>query len=87
MDGLKRFRMSKNPKTEWKIITQTYDSIIYAWNVRDESGIGEYSEIARIVVGVNGIHIFHYARKDASISLHERREWARMLKNIDFASK
>ncbi len=87
MDGLKRIRMSKNPKTEWKIITQTYDSIIYEWSVRDESGVGEYSEIARIAVGGDGIHMFRYARKNASISLHERREWARTLKNIGFNSK
>ena len=87
MDGLKRFRMSRNPKTEWKIITQTYDSIVYEWSVRDESVIGEYSEIARIAVGADGIHIFRYARKSASISLHERREWARKLKKIGLNSK
>jgi hypothetical protein len=79
--------MSQNPKTEWKIITQTYDSIIYEWKVRDEPGIGDYCVIARIAIGGDGVYIFHYATKNASISLHERREWARTLKKIDLNSK
>ncbi len=87
MEDLKRFRMSRNPKTEWKIVTQSYDSIIYEWKVRDEPGVGEYFEIARIVLGADGIYIFHYATKDASISLHDRREWARKLKKIDLKSR
>lgn len=83
MEDLKRIRMSRNPKTEWKIVTQSYNSIIYEWKVRDEPGVGEYFEIARIVRGADGIYIFHYATKDASISLHDRREWARKLKKIE----
>ena len=87
MDDLKRLRMSRNPKTEWKIITKTKDSIIYEWKVRDERGIGDYYEVARIMLGADGIHIFHYATKDVSISLHDRRAWARTLKKIDLISE
>jgi hypothetical protein len=83
MDDLKRFRMSQNPKTEWTIITNTANSIIYEWKVRDEPGIGDYYEVARIVLGTDGIYIFHYATKDVRISLHDRRAWARALKKID----
>ncbi len=93
MDDLKRIRMSQNPETEWKIITKTKDSIIYEWKVRKsrhdeyEPGIGDYYEIARIVLGADGIHIFHYATKNADFSLHDRREWARTLNKIDLISK
>ena len=86
MGELKDLRMSRNPDTEWKIITQTYDSIVYEWKVSDEPGVGAYYEIARIVQGADGIHMFRYATKSASVSLHDRREWARTLKNIDSVS-
>ncbi len=93
MDGLKRIRMSQNPKTEWKIITKTKDSIIYEWKVRKsrhdeyEPGIGDYYEIVRIVLGADGIYIFRYATENADFSLHDRREWARTLNKIDLISK
>ena len=87
MDGLKQLRMSKHPNTEWNIVTQTYDSIIYEWKVSDDLGIGDYFEIARIVAAGDEVHIFHYATKNASISLHERREWARKLKKIGLNSR
>jgi len=83
MENLKRLRMSRNPKTEWKVITTFKDSIIYEWKVHDEPGIGDYYEIARIVLSADGIYIFHYATKDVSISLHDRRAWERTLKKID----
>ncbi len=83
MENLKRLRMSRNPKTEWKVITTFKNSIIYEWKVRDEPGIGDYYEIARIVLGADGIYFFHYATKDVRISLHDRREWESTLKKID----
>lgn len=86
MEDLKRVRMSRNPNTEWTIVTTFKDSIIYEWKVRDEPGVGDYYEIARILVGADGIHIFHYATKQVSISLRDRREWARTLKKIDLIS-
>ncbi len=93
MDDLKRIRMSQNPKTEWKIITKTKDSIIYEWKVRKsrhdeyEPGIGDYYEIARIALGADGLHIFHYATKNADFSLQDRRAWARTLEKIDLISQ
>jgi uncharacterized protein YihD (DUF1040 family) len=93
MDDLKRIRVSQNPKTEWKIITTTKDSIIYEWKVRKSGhdeyvpGIGDYYEIARIVLGTDGIYIFRYTTKKADFSLHDRREWARTLKKIELISK
>jgi hypothetical protein len=86
MEDLKRFRMSRNPNTEWKIVSKFKGSIIYEWKVHDEPGVGDYYEIARIMVGADGIYIFHYATKQVSISLHDRREWARTLKKIDLIS-
>lgn len=93
MDDLKRIRMAQNPKTEWKIITQTKDAIIYEWKFREsqhnkyKTGIGDHYEIARIVAGAGGIYIFHYATKNADISLHDRRNWARALRKIDIISQ
>ncbi len=92
MDDLKRIRMARNPKTEWKIITKSKDSIIYEWKVRESRhheyalGVGDYYEIARIVLGAHGIYIFHYATKNADISLHDRRVWERNLKKINLIS-
>lgn len=89
MENLKRIRMAQNPETEWKIISTTKDSIIYEWKVRAsrhygyEPGVGEQYEIARIVQGADGIYIFYYATKNADISLHDRRAWARTLEKID----
>ena len=70
------------PSVEWVSIYQSADERIWEWNIVNCQGQPAQSEIARLKVTDKGFHVWHYAIKEAPMSLEKKETWLENLKKI-----
>ncbi len=63
------------PSTQWQLLNQTPYDVMYAWSVKGCASAPDQSEIARVILGVDGMHVLHYAVKEAEMSAENRQKW------------
>lgn len=80
LNMLKKIREENCPGvTEWKVIEQKDDSILYEWHAKPCLNQPEQSEIARILYGKNNVFILHFAAKGQQLPPEKRAEWLKTL--------
>jgi len=69
--------------TQWSVISQDANSILYEWHSQSCRDWPEQHEVARILIGKYNAFILHYATKVHELSAETRTEW---IKNFGQAS-
>lgn len=81
---LKDMRETKCPgQTEWNVIEQKKDSILYEWHVKSCLGQPQQSEIARIIYGKHNVFVLHYAAKVPEFPPDVRSQWIQRLNSAE----
>lgn len=76
LDSQKALREKECPgATEWNIIAQDENSIVYEWQAKPCAGWPEQHEMAKIVYGWYNIFILHYAAKVHELAPDTRAKW------------
>ncbi len=76
LEKLKALREKLCPgQTEWKVIDQKEDSILFEWHLKRCADQPEQSELARIIFGKQNVLFLHYAVKALEFSPDARAEW------------
>ena len=61
--------------TKWQVVRETPYDITYEWSVKNCSNVPDQSEIARVVLGADGLHVLHYAIKMGEMPADNREKW------------
>ena len=76
LNELKTAREKSCPRvTEWNVIDEKEDSILYEWHAKTCLDQPEQSEIAKIIYGKHNVFLLHYAAKVHEFSSETRAEW------------
>jgi hypothetical protein len=67
------------PGAKWQTLKETPVDVLYEWSVKDCTGTPDQSEIARAVLGADGLHVLHYAVKSGEMSAQSRQKWTQCL--------
>ena len=73
------------PEVTWETIANTQNESIWFFAIKDCKGQQDQSEIARVVVTNDGIHVFHYAVKQLAMSASKKQEWLKNLRAIQIS--
>ncbi len=68
------------PDAQWNTIQESPYDVMYEWSVRNCSKAPDQSEIARVILGADGLHVLHYAIKAKEMSAENRQKWIECLK-------
>ncbi len=76
LDDLKAAREKRCPgATQWNVIDQKGNSILYEWQAKPCDGEPEQHEVARILYGKHNVFFLHYAVKVYQMPADARAEW------------
>ena len=70
------------PSIQWESIYQTKDERMWKWSIKGCPGQEDQSEIARLMRTSDGIHLWHYAIKQAPLPPDKEKTWVEKLKAI-----
>jgi hypothetical protein len=80
LDAIKALREKECPGvTQWTVIAQDQNSILYEWQAGPCLGNPEQHEIARIIYGKYNCFFLHYAAKVHELSPETRAKWLKLL--------
>ncbi len=83
-DYVKQKTASTCPQTDWKVLKEGPEDVLYQWSVKGCANIPDQSEIARVHLGVDGLHVLHYAIKFSEIPEPNGSTWAKCLASTEF---
>jgi hypothetical protein len=63
------------PNCVWNELSRTSTSMIYEWSVRACKGQPDQSELARVIIGRDGVYVLHYAVKKVPMPASNRKFW------------
>jgi len=80
LNALKAQREKECPgTTEWTVIEQTENSILYEWQAKPCLSWPEQHEIARIIFGKYNWFLLHYVAKVHELAPDTRTKWIKLL--------
>src|SRR5688572_25988196 len=62
-------------RTEWTILEQDRNSVLYEWSIRDCAPHEDQHELARLMRGMQGTHCISYSSKTADLDPAVRDDW------------
>lgn len=80
VDTTKEMLLKRCPSLKFKEISRTVEDVLYEWEVSGCSGIDNQTEIARVILGKDGLHVVHYAVKKVGLTGPEKEKWRSLLK-------
>ena len=88
LDALKEVREKTCPGvTEWTVIDQSEDSILYEWHAKECQGEPEQHEVARILYGKHNVFFLHYAAKVHELAPETREKWIKKFSSVSIETK
>jgi hypothetical protein len=90
LDTLKAVKEKECPDaTEWNVIEQNENSILYEWQEKPCLGWPDQHEIAKIIFGKHSLFILHYAAKVPQLDPDTRMNWIKTFEDatIDTETK
>lgn len=63
------------PSVKWITLSQERDNALYTWSIKGCPGQPDQTEIARVLAGQEGMHVWHYASKNPDIDTEKKKEW------------
>jgi histidinol-phosphate aminotransferase len=84
VDYVKKQTASRCANTEWRTLRESPQDILYEWNVKDCEGVPDQSEIARVYLGADGLHVLHYAVKLGEMPEENHAKWIQNLEAVQF---
>jgi hypothetical protein len=63
------------PGVKWQVLRETPYDVTYEWSVKSCSNIPDQSEIARVILGTDGLHILRYSMKIGEMPADNREKW------------
>ncbi len=63
------------PGVGWTTVSSSETEAVYEWNLKGCAGQPDQTEIARVMAGEEGVHVWHYAAKDPDLSIDKKKEW------------
>jgi hypothetical protein len=83
LKDLKALREKECPaSTEWNVIEQDKNSILYEWHAKTCLGQPEQVELARIIYGKYNVFVVHYATRVHELSEETRVTWTDWLRSV-----
>ena len=73
------------PSTEWNVLQKTKTEIIWQFTVTNCHGQQDQTEIARAIRTNQGIHVFHYAIKQAPMPKDKEKVWLKNIKAVEIS--
>jgi hypothetical protein len=70
------------PMSHWNIIQSSDESVVYEWSVRACAKAEDQTELARAILGKDGITLVRYTVKQDEISQAVRQKWINILNSI-----
>lgn len=70
------------PNLKWYVHSFSGQSASYEWSVDSCKGQPDQTEVARLYLGKEGLHIWHYSNKDAHLPEAKKQEWLDRLNRI-----
>ena len=67
------------PGGRWETIKETPYDVTYFRSINGCANVPDQSEIARIILGVDGLHILHYAMKMGDMPVENQQKWIQCL--------
>jgi hypothetical protein len=90
LEALKAVKEKECPgATEWNLIEQNENSILYEWQEKPCLGWPDQHEIARIIFGKHNLFILHYAAKVQQLDPDTRTNWIKTFEDatVDTGTK
>ena len=75
MKTLQAQAVSRCPKTQWVVISDSSLSTTYQWSISSCPGHPDQTEIARLIRGNDGLHRIAYVRRTSTLDPSERDTW------------
>ena len=72
------------PNRQFNMFAETPEDALYEWSVTGCGDIPAQSELARVHLGLDGLHVLHYAIKQSPMPEEKRQLWAQNLQNTQF---
>jgi hypothetical protein len=80
MEKIKQNLKSLCPDIKFTVFYKKQNDLLYEWSITDCPRDKDQHEIARILLGKNGLHIIHYVTKKVPISPKTRQQWIKLIK-------
>ncbi len=72
------------PGAKFEILREAPYDVTYAWSIRGCAAAADQAEVARVVLGLDGTHVLHYAVKTGEWPAAERQKWQECLEASQF---
>ena len=79
---LRKLREQRSPTVTWKLISKSDNEIMYWWSIENDPRFEDQTEIARMLLGKDGIHVLHYTIKRPRLFDSDRDKWIRILRSV-----
>lgn len=81
MNDLKNKMIKRCENLVWDVIKKEKNSVLYEWRIKECSPHSDQHEIAKLILGNDGLHRVAYTEKVQNISPKKRAEWIYKLTN------
>ncbi|MBI1871217.1 MAG: hypothetical protein HYS07_08510 [Chlamydiae bacterium] len=86
MEKMQRDLFHSCPSTQWEILNETLEDLIYTWQLKDCPAQEDQYELARLIIGKEAIYLIRYTHKASKIDLERYTIWLDLLADVKLST-